>query len=153
MVTALGEDLEKLMALNCGADDYVVKPFNPLEVVARAKAVLRRSQGSGEPASIIRVDALEVDLAAHSAKTLTIDGQSRPLDLTLTEFRILAHMARAPDKAYSRSDLLDACLPSDGDALDRTVDSHLSNLRRKLATAGCPDMLPAVRGVGYRLRP
>ncbi|WP_116131715.1 response regulator [Tropicimonas sp. IMCC34043] len=148
MVTALAEDLDKLQALRIGADDYVVKPFNPHEVVARARAVLRRTMGR-VPDTLLRVGPLTVDPDAYRA---TLEGDAGPvsLDLTPTEFRILAHMARSQGRAFSRADLVDACLP-EGSALDRTVDSHVSNLRRKLAAAGAEGMLEGVRGVGYRL--
>jgi two-component system, OmpR family, response regulator AdeR len=152
MATALGEDLEKLTALTVGADDYIVKPFNPLEVVARAKAVLRRTAGRAGAATMLRVGALEIDLSAHAARITTNDGDGAPLDLTLTEFRIVAHMARSPRKVFSRAEILDACLPVDGEALERTVDSHMSKLRRKLEAAGAADFLEGVRGVGYRLQ-
>jgi two-component system response regulator AdeR len=152
MATALGEDVEKLSALTIGADDYIVKPFNPLEVVARAKAVLRRTAARAGAASMLRVGALEIDLTAHAARIATAEGTGNPLDLTLTEFRILAHMARAPHKAFSRAEILDACLPADGEALERTVDSHVSKLRRKLEAAGVEGYLEGVRGVGYRLQ-
>ncbi|MEH6774357.1 MAG: response regulator [Cereibacter changlensis] len=148
MVTALAEDLDKLQALRIGADDYVVKPFNPLEVVARARAVLRRTMG-GTPDHLLRLGPLTVDPLAFRA---VVEAGAGPvtLDLTPTEYRVLAHMARFPGRAFSRGDLVDACLP-EGSALDRTVDSHVSNLRRKLAAAGADGMLDGVRGVGYRL--
>ncbi|MGO4855553.1 response regulator [Phaeovulum sp. W22_SRMD_FR3] len=148
MVTALAEDLDKLQALRIGADDYVVKPFNPLEVVARARAVLRRTMGRA-PDHVLRLGPLTVDPEAYRASIDTNAG-TVPLDLTPTEFRILAHMARFAGRAFSRGDLVDACLP-EGAALDRTVDSHVSNLRRKLAEAGAEGMLEGVRGIGYRL--
>ncbi|PTW50052.1 response regulator [Rhodovulum kholense] len=148
MATALAEDLDKLQALRIGADDYVVKPFNPHEVVARARAVLRRTMGQAGK-SLVRVGSLTVDPEARRAM-LECDRGAVSLDLTPTEFRILSHMARAPGRAFSRADLVDACLP-EGAALDRTVDSHVSNLRRKLAAAGAGDMLTGVRGFGYRL--
>lgn len=148
MVTALAEDLDKLQALRIGADDYVVKPFNPLEVVARAKAVLRRTLGRTD-GQVLRAGPLQVDPQAHRA---AVEGPAGTvvLDLTPTEFRLLAHMAAAPGRAFERSELVDACLP-EGEALDRTVDSHISNLRRKLAAAGADGLLAGVRGVGYRL--
>lgn len=148
MVTALAEDLDKLQALRIGADDYVVKPFNPLEVVARAKAILRRTMGRS-PEQVLRMGPLAIDPQAYRA---TVDTGSGPvtLDLTPTEFRILAHVAASPGRAFQRTELVDACLP-EGEALDRTVDSHVSNLRRKLAAAGADGMLTGVRGVGYRL--
>jgi len=149
MVTAPDEDLDKLQALRIGADDYVVKPFNPLEVVARVKAVLRRVQGQGM-ASVLRVGPLEVDEIAHVAFVEVAKRGRIRLDLTLTEFRILAHMARAPSRVFTRAELIDACFP-DSDALERTVDSHASNLRRKFEAAGATGYLEGVRGVGYRL--
>lgn len=148
MVTALAEDLDKLQALRIGADDYVVKPFNPLEVVARARAVLRRTMGALND-SRLRLGPLIVDPQAHRALVATIRGEE-VLDLTPTEFRILGHMLRHPGRAFSRADLVDACLP-EAAALDRTVDSHVSNLRRKLAAGGADGMLEGVRGIGYRL--
>lgn len=148
MVTALAEDLDKLQALRIGADDYVVKPFNPLEVVARARAVLRRTLGRA-PEAVLRLGPLSVDPQAIRAVIETAAGPVA-LDLTPTEFRILAHMASAPGRAFARADLVDACLP-EGEALNRTVDSHVSNLRRKLAAAGAGGLLTGVRGVGYRL--
>lgn len=144
MVTALAEDLDKLQALRLGADDYVVKPFNPLEVVARARAILRRAQG-GRQSAILHAARLSIDTEAH---VVMVDGE--PLAVTLTEFRLLAHMVRSPNRVFERGELIDACLPA-GEAMNRTVDSHMSNLRRKLSMAGVPDLLVGVRGVGYRL--
>lgn len=149
MATALAEDLDKLSALRLGADDYVVKPFNPLEVVERAKAVLRRGRLGNE--GPLRRGPIELDMAAHSVHI--VDGDERRLlNLTATEFKLIAHMMRAPTKAFSRGELLDACLP-EGEALERTVDSHVSNLRRKLHLAGATDLLSGVRSIGYRLLP
>ena len=152
MASAMGEDLDKLSALRIGADDYVVKPFNPVEVVARAKAVLRRTQGGGTAAALLRVAGLSVDVNEHSASMQMGDDPGQTLNLTLTEFRLLSVMARRPHKAFSRAELLDACLPPDGEAIERTVDSHVSKLRKKLEAAGGPGWLEGVRGVGYRLR-
>lgn len=148
MITALDQDLDKLQALRIGADDYVVKPFNPAEVVARVKAVLRRATGL-DPQSVIRVGSLEIDLQSH-AISIRKDDKSTLLNVTLTEFRLLTHLARNPTRVFSRSELVDACLPG-SDALERTVDSHLSKLRRKLDEAGVTDLVTNVRGVGYRL--
>jgi two-component system, OmpR family, response regulator AdeR len=147
-VTALAEDIDKLTALRIGADDYVVKPFNPAEVVARTKAVLRRF-GAGARISVMRYGMVELDLESHAAYLVRDEGKSF-VTLTLSEFRILAHMIRAPSRAFTRSELLDVCMP-ESDALERTVDSHISNLRKKLEAAGSGTMLAGVRGVGYRL--
>ncbi|HEY8602845.1 response regulator [Tsuneonella suprasediminis] len=144
VITALDQDLDKLQALRVGADDYVIKPFNPVEVVARVKAVLRRSGGAGA-SGVLRIGPVEIDTAAHIVRV----GEQN-VALTLTEFRLLAHMARSPTRVFARSELVDACMPG-SDALDRTVDSHISKLRRKLQQAGAPDMPEGVRGVGYRL--
>lgn len=151
MSTALGEDLEKLTALKIGADDYLVKPFNPLELVARAKAVLRRATDIDGRGNVIRVSDVEIDLVAHEIRLVDDQGATSAIDVTPTEFRILSHMARAPRKAFARSEILDACLPADGNALERTVDSHISKLRAKLDSAGAIGMLAGIRGVGYRL--
>lgn len=148
MITALDEDIDRIQGLRIGADDYVVKPFNPIEVVARAKAVLRRS-GLATAAGVLRVGGLTIDLDAYQV-SLSVGAEAVPLVLTLSEFRILAHMARNPTKVFTRSEIVDACL-SGSNALDRTVDSHLSKLRKKLEQAGAVGLLPGVRGVGYRL--
>lgn len=148
MITALDEDVDRLQGLRIGADDYIVKPFNPIEVVARAKAVLRRA-GLTQAGAVIRVGNLTIDLDSYQVK-IEKDGVSVSLSLTLTEFRLLAHLARTPTKVFSRSELVDACLPG-SDALDRTIDSHLSKLRKKLEQAGGEGMLASIRGVGYRL--
>ena len=149
MATARAEDLDKLSALRVGADDYVVKPFNPAEVVARVRAVLRRTLGQVDGHAIVRVGAIEVDTICYMVDVNQADGNMR-LDLTLTEYRLLEHMARAPRRVFSRSELVDACMP-ESDALERTVDSHVSNLRRKLDAAGATGHCAVVRGVGYRL--
>lgn len=152
VITAMDEDVEKIATLRLGADDYIVKPFNPLEVVERAKAVLRRS-GPSEPQAgqSVVVGPLIIDASAH-AVLVEVKGQPAPLPLTNTEYLLLAHMAKAPQKAFTRSELIDACLP-DSEALERTMDSHVSNARRKLEQAGIRGYLEAVRGVGYRLEP
>lgn len=148
MITALDEDVDRLQGLRIGADDYIVKPFNPIEVVARAKAVLRRA-GLAQAGAMIRAGSLTIDLDSYQV-TIEKDGVTTALPLTLTEFRLLTHLARTPTKAFSRSELVDACLPG-SDALDRTIDSHLSKLRKKLEQAGGEDMLLSIRGIGYRL--
>ena len=150
MATASGEELQRLLALTVGADDYLVKPFNPAELVLRAKAILRRAKG-GSGATVLRVGNLEVYPAEHVAQVLRSEGPPHPLDLTRTEFRILQHLAQSPRRVFTRSDLVDACLPADREALDRTVDSHMRNLRAKLVAAGVSGLITSVRGVGYRL--
>lgn len=151
MLTARDQDADKLAALRLGADDYIVKPFNPAEVVARVAAVLRRSRvrPAEAPTQRLRCGPLEIDQESYAASVLH-DGQASPLNLTLTEFRLLAHLARTPRRVCSRLELLQACLP-EGNTLARTVDSHVSKLRKKLEEAGMPNMPVSLRGVGYRL--
>ncbi|APW40470.1 DNA-binding response regulator [Rhodoferax koreense] len=154
MVTALADDVDKLLSLRLGADDYVVKPFSPAEVVARVRAVLRRtgSKPAASRSAPIRVGRLVVDMEAHGASTVDEDGQLQPLPLTLTEFRLLACLAAQPRRCFSRSHLIETCLP-ESDALDRVIDSHLSKLRRKLQNAGHGELIETVRSIGYRLWP
>jgi two-component system response regulator AdeR len=144
VISALDQDIDKLTALRIGADDYVTKPFNPNEVVARVAAVLRRSLANVET-GLLRVGGLVLNSQAHEISTA--EG---PLALTPSEFRLLEHLMRRPGRVFARNDLVDACLP-EAEALDRTVDSHVANLRRKLARAGAQAELTTVRGVGYRL--
>lgn len=147
MITALAEDIDRLSGLRLGADDYVVKPFNPQEVVARVKAVLRRTHGAQQE-TIRRFGDFEVDFKAYSV-FVNQDGKRLALQLTLSEFRILAYMIRRPTHAFERADILDACLP-ESEALARTVDTHISNLRRKLEEIGQTGFFSTVRGIGYR---
>lgn len=149
MLTALDQDIDKLTGLRIGADDYVVKPFNPAEVVARVLAVLRRTTAAGNGAErLIRIGKFQVDLEGHQA-TVEVQGQPQVLDLTLTEFKILTTLMRAPKRVFSRAELIVASLP-EGDTLERTVDSHVSKLRRKLDSLGAQNVPESVRGVGYR---
>jgi two-component system response regulator AdeR len=152
MVTAMTDDVDKLLGLRMGADDYIAKPFNPAEVVARVRAVLRRSSPVDTALATIRVGRIEIDETAHAASAYDDQGVSQPLALTLTEYRLLAHLARQPRRCFSRAELIGACMP-ESDALDRVVDSHLSKLRRKLQLAGCGELIETVRGIGYRLWP
>ncbi|ADX48108.1 DNA-binding response regulator [Paracidovorax avenae] len=156
MVTALADDVDKLVGLRLGADDYVVKPFSPPEVVARVRAVLRRVQAQpsapARAAQRIRVGRIEIDQEAHAAFAHGDDGRAVPLPLTLTEYRLLACLAAQPRRCFSRSHLIEHCLP-ESDALDRVIDSHLSKLRRKLQQAGQGELIETVRGIGYRLWP
>ena len=150
MLTAQDQDMDKLMGLRIGADDYIVKPFNPAEVVARTQAVLRRSIAYHDRAcpTVLRVDAFEIDLESYEA-TVTLAGRRVPLALTVTEFRLLAQLAKAPKRVFCRAELLAQCSP-ESDSLERTVDSHISKLRRKLEVLGVQGVPTCIRGVGYR---
>ncbi|WP_041717356.1 response regulator [Alloalcanivorax dieselolei] len=150
MLTAMDQDIDKLMGLRSGADDYVVKPFNPAEVVARTQAVLRRTMADeSRQVRVLRVAPFEIDLDQHEA-CVQVEEELHSLSLTLTEFRLLTHLARSPKKVCTRAELLAACLP-EGDALERTVDSHISKLRKKLEELGVKGIPAGIRGVGYRL--
>lgn len=144
MVTAIGDEPEKLGALRYGADDYVVKPYNPKEVVVRVHAVLRRCHQAPRDDRWLRHGALTVDLERFSATV-----EARALELTPTEFGLLATLMRTPHKAFTREELLERCLP-ESEALARVVDTHLHNLRRKLEAAGLPGVPVTVRAIGYR---
>lgn len=149
MLTALDQDIDKLMGLRLGADDYVVKPFNPSEVVARVQAVLRRTRASAPAATqMLRVGPFQIDLDSHEASVFR-NGQAQTLDLTLTEFKLLACLMRAPKRAFNRAELLESCLP-EGDTQERTVDSHVSKLRKKLEALSIQGVPASVWGVGYR---
>lgn len=146
MVTARAEEIDQIVGLELGADDYVVKPFRPREVMARVKAVLRRTAPTtGDLNLPLRIGPLEVD---RRAVTVRVNGEL--LNLTPAEFRLLTHLAEAPGRAFTREELLSAALP-DSDALERVVDAHLASVRRKLEAARAPNLLHTVRGVGYRL--
>ena len=158
VVSARVEDADKLHGLGLGADDYVVKPFNPKEVVARMAAVLRRTRDT-TASQVRRFGGVEVNLTEGRAFVESDgtaldgtgkDGTGKEIDLTPSEFRLLAHMIEAPRKVFSRLELLEACFP-ESEALERTVDSHISHLRRKLDAAGAAGLLSVMRGVGYRL--
>jgi two-component system response regulator AdeR len=149
MVTAVGEGSDTISALRFGADDYVVKPYNPGEVVARVHAVLRRSSGLRKPQLLV-FDKIRVDTEAHRAFVLRENDQEMRLELTPTELSLLILFMSYPQKAFSRQALLEACHP-ESDALERVVDTHIYNLRRKLETAGQSNVLFNVRGIGYRL--
>lgn len=151
MVTAMGDAPDRIGALRYGADDYVVKPYHPGEVVARVQAVLRRSQSHAPAAESLRWAGLVVDPLALIAVVDSDSDAPRRLDLTPTEFSLLVTLMRAPTRPFTRLFLLEHCLP-ESDALERVVDTHVYNLRRKLEAAGISDVLPAVRSVGYRFR-
>jgi len=150
MLTALDQDIDKVMALRIGADDFVVKPFNPNEVVARVQAVLRRTHQNKQTAiKNLFYKNIEINTEIHSVYINQADKKTL-LNLTLTEYKILLLMIDQPHRVFTRGELMNQCLP-DSDALERTVDSHVSKLRKKLEEHGLEQMLINVRGVGYRL--
>ena len=140
MLTARGEEIDRLRGLESGADDYLVKPFSPRELVARAKAILRRGAPIGER---LAYGDLELEL---TNRIVSLEGAE--LNLTQIEFDLLALLARSPGRLWAREELLERIWGADFAGVDRVVDVHLSSLRRKLGSAGA--MIQTVRGVGYR---
>lgn len=144
MVTALVEEIDRLLGLELGADDYICKPFSPREVVARVKAVLRRASPSALAA---QVSGLQIDEDGHQA---SING--KPLKLSPVEFALLSRLAAHPGRVYSRDQLMSSIYSDYRIVSDRTVDTHVKNLRRKLEESGSGnDLIESVYGVGYRL--
>jgi two-component system alkaline phosphatase synthesis response regulator PhoP len=147
MLTARVEDHDRILGLELGADDYVVKPYNPREVVARVRAVLRRVRGEPVQSHTIRVGELVMDLDAHQA----LIGQEA-LNLTPTEFALLQALLEHAGHAMTRLELIEKGLGYSYEGLERTVDTHIKNLRRKLSAAGLEEeLVETVFGVGYRM--
>src|SRR2546421_2394019 len=147
MLTAKDEVTDKVVGLEVGADDYLTKPFHPQELVARAKALLRRAKVEPDQPKLIRAGKLEVDLERHEVRHGTSKVQLRP-----KEFDLLALLARHPGRVFQRSELLDLVWGYDFPGYKRTVDVHVQQVREKLATAGITDpSIQTVWGVGYRL--
>ena len=141
MVTARVEEIDRLLGLELGADDYICKPFSPREVVARVKAVLRRAGESPPPAENLVLD--------ESRYLATLNG--RKLDLTAVEFKLLRYLAEHPGRIFSRSQLMDRIYPDERVVSDRTIDSHIKKLRRKIdAASGDEELIHSVYGVGYK---
>jgi DNA-binding response OmpR family regulator len=147
MLTARDEVTDKVVGLEVGADDYLTKPFHPQELVARAKALLRRARIEPDAPKLIRAGKLEVDLERHEVRHGEAKAQLRP-----KEFDLLALLARHPGRVFQRSELLDLVWGYDFPGYTRTVDVHVQQLREKLAAAGITDpSIQTVWGVGYRL--
>lgn len=144
MLTARSEEVDKIRGLNAGADDYVPKPFSPAELIARIRAVLRRSTGRND-SDQLSVAGIEMDLVAHRAHR-----NGTELKLGPTEFRLLRHLLQNPGRVYSREKLLDEVWGHDIHVEDRTVDVHVRRLRKAL---GEPDIIRTVRAAGYALDP
>jgi DNA-binding response OmpR family regulator len=146
MLTARSTDEDKLLGLDLGADDYMTKPFNPRELVARVRAVLRRSAADGEPPPDVNYGELTISFIRHE-----VSLGDRLINLTPTEFRVLEALAREPGRAFSRSELLDRAFGHDYEGIERTVDVHVMNLRRKIELEPSkPRYIGTVPGVGYR---
>jgi two-component system alkaline phosphatase synthesis response regulator PhoP len=146
MLTARGDESDRIVGLELGADDYVVKPFSPKELVARVRAVLRRSESSSSNAEVLSV--LDVVLDARR-RCVSVAG--RQVELTATEFALLETLMREPGRVYTRGQLLDAVHGVSFESYERAVDAHVKNLRRKLEPEPGPRRyVQTVHGVGYR---
>jgi DNA-binding response OmpR family regulator len=146
MLSARGDEVDRILGLEFGADDYVTKPFSPRELVSRVKAILRRVEGT--PPERIIIGDLEIDTESRQVK---VDGQAIPL--TTSEFTILLHLARHPGKAFSRQAILTALWDESPVGDERAVDVHIHNIREKIeADQKNPVYVLTVRGYGYRLR-
>ena len=146
MVTARVEEADRLLGLDVGADDYMTKPFSPRELVARVRAVLRRT-----PAHAANGDRLTIGDVTLDVPRMAAARDGSPIELTATEFQLLAAMARHPGRVFTRTQLLDAVHGDGGDAFDRAIDAHVKNIRRKIEPdPRTPRYLLTVYGVGYK---
>jgi two-component system, OmpR family, alkaline phosphatase synthesis response regulator PhoP len=151
MLTAKGEELDRIIGLSTGADDYLVKPFSPRELVARVRALLRRSLRQGGQSQVYQTTSFSVDLDQHSAARHQPDRQPEPLDLTTLEFDLLATFLSHPGRVWNRSQLIDRLWGSDFFGDDRVVDTHVARLRKKIEPdPGNPTFIKTVIGVGYK---
>jgi len=147
MLTARVEEADKLMGLELGADDYVVKPFSPREVVARVRTIFRRASGEAAQNEIIRVGALEIDMDQHTV--MVTDHQ---VELTPTEFDILVVLARQPKRVFTRLQIMEQAQGNAFEGYERTIDAHIKNIRLKLEpNSKDPSFIHTVFGVGYKL--
>ncbi len=145
MLTAKSEETDRVLGLELGADDYVTKPFSPRELTARIKAVLRRTSAKQAPPEVIRRGELTIDLARRD-----VGCRGESIVLTATEFRLLQFFATHPGRVFSREQLIDGALGRDVSVVDRTIDVHITSLRKKLGD--CGQWIETVRGFGYKFR-
>jgi len=146
MLTGRGDEADRVAGLELGADDYVTKPFSPKELVARVRAVLRRAEVAATPTDIVRAGDVTLDIPRMSVRVKT-----KAIELTPTEFQLLATLARAPGRVFTRAQLLDAVHGVAFESYERAIDAHVKNIRRKLEPDSSePRYLLTVHGVGYR---
>lgn len=147
-LTARADEIDRIIGLEIGGDDYVAKPFSPRELVARIKAILKRAQPSMGAQDVVQRGVLELDQSRHICRVRGVQ-----IALTSREMEILSRLMARPDHVLSRPRLVDAVYGTNVHVSDRTLDSHLRNLRSKLAEAGCDDAIDTVHGVGVRMGP
>ncbi len=146
MLTARGEESDKLIGLELGADDYLTKPFSPKELVARVRVVLRRLENARAGAAMVRVADVALDVPQ-----MRVTVGKRDVELTATEFQLLATLARAPGRIFTRAQLLDAARGVAFESYERAIDAHIKNIRRKIeANPRAPRYVLSVYGVGYK---
>jgi len=147
-LTAQSDEVDRIVGLEMGADDYVAKPFSPREVVARVRAIMKRSVPASAPSVVLRRGVLSVDPSRHACRI----GEAAVV-LTSREMELLVQLMRRPDNVMSRPAIVDAVYGMNIHVSDRTMDSHLRNLRAKLSQAGCAEAIETVHGVGIRMGP
>jgi two-component system phosphate regulon response regulator PhoB len=145
MLTAKSSESDRVVGLELGADDYVIKPFSPRELGARVKAILRRTSAYVAPSEVLRRGDMTIDLGRHE-----VSCKENSITLTATEFRLLQFLAARPGRLFSRAEIIDGALGREVAVLDRTIDVHVMALRRKLGA--CGEWIETVRGFGYRFR-
>jgi len=147
-LTAQSDEVDRIVGLEMGADDYVSKPFSPREVVARVRAIMKRAVPASAPSVVLRRGVLSVDPSRHACRV----GEAAVV-LTSREMELLVQLMRRPDNVMSRPAIVDAVYGTNIHVSDRTMDSHLRNLRAKLAQSGCTEAIETVHGVGIRMGP
>ncbi|HET7004194.1 MAG TPA: response regulator transcription factor [Candidatus Binatia bacterium] len=148
-LSSRSDEIDRVVGLEIGGDDYVSKPFSPRELVARVQTILKRTsvrQTTADEVKELTYGAARVDLYGHAAY-----WKDKPVALTATEFAILKSLLREPQRVFSRDRLMDGAYDGQVSVSDRTIDSHMRNLRAKYAKAGCKDLVETVHGVGYKL--
>ncbi|HBE46339.1 MAG TPA: DNA-binding response regulator, partial [Spirochaetaceae bacterium] len=148
-LTARADELDRIVGLELGADDYISKPFSPRELVARVRAILRRTMQSGKDTSqteLLRHGPVEIDL---KKRLVRVSGETK--DLTTIQIDILSFLMREPGRVYSRMEILEACIGSAYEGYERTVDAHIKNIRKALGDdSDNPKFIATVRGAGYK---
>ncbi|SHH32322.1 two-component system, OmpR family, response regulator [Cognatiyoonia sediminum] len=147
-LTAQGDEIDRVVGLEMGADDYVSKPFSPREVIARIRAILKRSGVEAEEATVLQRGVLRIDPERHLCEV-----GDRPVTLTSREMELVIQLMKRPNHVVARPQLVDAIYGTNVHVSDRTMDSHLRNVRAKFAAVGCKDAIETVHGVGVRMGP